>query len=157
MARTVREETQAKLRKKYHTLCSKLGLTSDDKSNILFQYGVISSTALEVEQLIEICENLQNTLNPKQSELDQMRKKVIASIGGWFDLIYGAIDRKDSEAKARRIDLIKSTACRQTGHRSFNKIPLERLRNVYNLFLNKQKDFKRNPVEEVDIYKFSMN
>ena len=54
----------------------------------------------------------------------------MAAIGGY-------LRRIDREGNA---EIIKGIACRSTGYRSFNKIPAERLRNLYNTFRNKQKD-----------------
>ncbi len=55
----------------------------------------------------------------------------MAAIGGYLRKIH-----KESNA-----EIIKGIACRSTGYQSFfNKIPAERLRNLYNTFRNKQKD-----------------
>jgi hypothetical protein len=43
--------------------------------------------------------------------------------------------------------VIKAIACRATKHTEFNKIPLERLRNLVHLFNNKIKD--RDAVDDV--------
>ena len=79
---------------------------------------------------MDLCHTLELQLNKGAKEADRLRKRVIASIGGWLRLT----------GKQHTIDTIKSIACRATGYSDFNKIPNERLRNLYNTFRNKQKD-----------------
>ena len=50
------------------------------------------------------------------------------------------VDRR--AGKQHNIDTIKGIACRASGYSDFNKIPTERLRNLYNCFLKKQRDEK---------------
>ena len=52
-------------------------------------------------------------------------------------------------------EIIKGIACRATGYQSFNKIPAERLRNVYHAFRNKQKDI--DSVERIAIEYLAQN
>lgn len=120
--------------KRYHTLCTRIGMTSDDKRAILDSFGAASSLDLQSHELAQINKDLEKLLNPKKGELDMWRKRVIASIGGWLNLMH--IDND--------IEKIKAIARRATGNQfeSFNKIPIARLVNLYNAFLNKQKDFK---------------
>ena len=116
--------------KKFHTLLGRTGGGSNAKEAILHSYGVASSRDLSVAQLIEACNALDKILNPKAAELDRLRKRAMAAIGGWLK-----VAGKESNA-----ELIKGIACRATGYESFNKIPAERLRNLYYTFYNKQKD-----------------
>jgi hypothetical protein len=76
--------------------------------------------------------DMEELVKKQTNELDKLRKRVFASVGGWLKLI-----GRDSNA-----ELIKTIACRATGYDSFNSIPKHRLQNVYNTFLHKQKDFK---------------
>ena len=62
--------------------------------------------------------------------MDKLRKRAMAAVGGYLRKI-----GRESNA-----EIIKGIACRATGYQSFNKIPAERLRNVYHAFRNKQKD-----------------
>ncbi len=134
------------LLKKFHTLCSKAGLADWEKRAILEAYDVESSKDLQVHDLIDIFADLGKRLDPRVTEMNKLRKQVMGSIGGWLNLT-----RQENNAA-----IIKGIACRVTGHEDFNKIPVERLRNVYNLFLKKQKDYKvaeeiaiENWIEEV--------
>jgi len=122
----------ASLVKRYHTLATRLGLGKEDKAAIMESYGVESSLDLSIEELTELCGQLEKDNTPKAPALDKLRKQVMASIGGWLATVH-----QDSDAQR-----IKAIACRATGHRRFNDIPAERLRNIYHTFLNKQKDFK---------------
>ena len=130
--KTTTDLEHARLIKRYHTLATKIGLDKSDKAAILESYGVDSSLDLSVRELTELCGVLERDNSPKAPELDKLRKQVMASIGGWLKTIA-------QESDAQRI---KAIACRATGHRRFNDIPAERLRNIYHTFLNKQKDFK---------------
>ncbi len=114
-------------------MLGKAGIGRDGKEAILSSYGVVSSKELSAYELLEICNELDKQSNPKAQELDKWRKRVIASIGGWLKLVQsGNYD----------INKIKAVACRSAQAESFNKIPLERLRNIYYAFKNKQKDFE---------------
>lgn len=117
------------LLRKYHTLCSLAGMTADDKLALLQGYGVESSANLSIAELVEVCNVLDGMVN---AELNKLRKRCIAAIGGYLRSI-GKIDN---------IDVIKAIACRATGYDSFNGIPKERLRNIYNSFRKKSKDLE---------------
>lgn len=122
------------LLKKFHTLCSVLGLTDDQKKDILSSWGVESSRDLDQHQLIDICAKLSEQVNHKDgsASLDKLRKQVIAAIGSWLRETY----------QSQGISKIKGIACRATGYGDFNKIPRERLRNLIATFNNKTKDIK---------------
>lgn len=122
------------LLKKFHTLCSVLGMTDDQKKDILSSWGVESSRDLTQHQLIDICAKLSEQVNHKNgtASLDKLRKQVIAAIGGWLRETY----------QSQGISKIKGIACRATGYSDFNKIPRERLRNLIATFNNKTKDKK---------------
>lgn len=128
------DEIHRGLVKKFHTLCSVLGLTDDQKKAILSSWGVESSRDLDQHQLIDICAKLSEQVNHKDgtASLDKLRKQVIAAIGGWL--------RETCQGEG--ISKIKGIACRATGYSDFNKIPRERLRNLTATFNNKTKDLK---------------
>ncbi|MCM1311224.1 MAG: DUF1018 domain-containing protein [Bacteroides sp.] len=120
------------LLKKYHTLCSVLGLTDEQKRAILQSWGVESSRDLSQHQLIDICAKLSAQVDEKQgtAPLDKLRKQVIAAIGAWLR------ETGQTESLAK----IKGIAERASGYGDFNKIPRERLRNLIATFNNKVKD-----------------
>lgn len=128
------DEIHRGLLKKFHTLCSVLGLDADQKRVILQSWGVESSRDLDQHQLIDICAKLSEQVNEKDgtAHLDKLRKRVIAAIGGWLK----ATNQEGGISK------IKGIACRATGHKDFNKIPRERLRNLIATFNNKVKDMR---------------
>jgi len=142
---TTQPKTHANLLKKYHTLCTKLGMSKDEKDQILTAYGVGSSTRLSIEQLRELTAKLEAMHKPKQAEGDKWRKRLIAAIDGWLRNL-------NNEPN---IDLIKSVACRAAGGgRRFNEIPLEQLRSLYYAFRNKSKDLQKVDLltsEQMDI------
>ncbi|MFR9546730.1 MAG: hypothetical protein SNJ29_14310 [Rikenellaceae bacterium] len=126
------DKQQKWLLRQFHTLCSRIGLTEYEKRSIILGCGVESSKDIDNHDLMNICHTLEKQLKGKGDDNDKLRKRVIAAIGGWLKL-----EGRDSDLK-----IIKGIACRATGYDNFNKIPIERLRNVYNTFLKKQKDTK---------------
>lgn len=130
---TITQQSQKWLLKKFHTLCTRLNMDADMKLALLSGYGVESSKDLSNAELTELCDHLNEILNPEDAKRDKMRKRVIAAIGGWLRLI-----GKGDEG----IGYIKGVACQAAKVDSFNKITLERLTTIYNMFLRKQKDAK---------------
>lgn len=130
---TITQQNQKWLLRKFHTLCSRLNMDADMKLALISGYGVESSKDLTNEELTQLCDRLNEMVNPEDGKRDRMRKRVIASIGGWLKLI-----GKDNEG----ISYIKSVACRAAQVENFNQISLERLTTIYNMFLKKQKDAK---------------
>ncbi len=126
------DQIQRGLVKKYHTLCSVLGLDAEAKRAILTSWGVESSRDLDQHQLIDICAKLSEQVDEKQgtARLNKLRKQVIAAIGGWLR------ETKQTESQS----IIKGIAMRASGYDDFNKIPRERLRNLIATFNNKVKD-----------------
>ena len=121
------------LLRKFHTLCGRLGMTEAEKRAIVESYGVESSVDIDTHDLIDICAALSSRFDGGSKEkLDKLRKRVMASIGGYLRKI----------GKESNSDLIKSIACRSTGYDAFNNIPASRLQNIYCLFLKKQKDIE---------------
>lgn len=126
------DEIHRGILKKFHTLCHVLGLTDDEKRTIVESYGVESSRDMDTHDLIDVCASLAEQANRKTgtADLDKLRKRVMAAIGGYLRMI-----GKESNAS-----VIKGIACRATGYVDFNKIPRERLRNLVGAFNNKVKD-----------------
>ncbi|MCF0190825.1 MAG: hypothetical protein HUJ96_06135 [Marinilabiliaceae bacterium] len=119
------------LLKKYHTLCSVLGMGESEKQATLMAYGVESSRDLDTHDLVDLCAKLSDQVSGKQQkEYDKLRKQCMAAIGAYLK----------SAGKESNITIIKAIACRASRHTDFNKIPLERLRNLIYLFNNKVKD-----------------
>ena len=121
------------LLRKYHTLCTQLGMTNDEKHALLEGYGVESSRDLDHHDIIDLCARLSRQLEGrrgKQPSTDRLRKRCMAAIGGWLRMT----GREESA------DYIKSIACRATGYEEFNRIPRQRLVNLAAAFANRQKD-----------------
>lgn len=118
--------------RRYHTLCSQLQLTSEDREALLSPYGCTSSKDMETHDLIDVCAALAGELDRRTegSNISKLRKRTMAAIGAYLR----------SEGKFENPSIIKGIACRATGYRSFNKIPRERLRNLIGLFNDKVKD-----------------
>ncbi len=121
---------QRKALKRFHALCGELKLSTEDKRALVEGAGADSSADLPAWKLHSICENLRLQANPKAADMDALRKRVMASIGGWLK---AAGYNSDAER-------IKTIACRATGYERFNAIPVGRLHNLYHNFRNKQID-----------------
>ena len=124
------DDIHRKILKKFHTLCSVCGMTRDEKMALVSGYGVESSADIDTHDLIDLCAKLSEQAG--QPSLDRLRKRAMAAIGGYLRLT----------GQNESTSLIQGIACRATGYDSFNKIPAERLRNLYSCFSNKQKDLK---------------
>ncbi len=145
--KTATDRQKSRLIRKYHTLCTKIGMTEEDRREMLSNnYGVESSKDLYVEELEHLCNVLDTEANTKEWKLQEARKRVFGAVGGWLDILYGQVSKKDAIRYRERIEKIKAIACRQTEYKDFNKIPLERLANISFLFSKKQKDFKRGEI-----------
>lgn len=118
------------LLKKFHTLCSVLGMSDDEKRGIIEAYGVESSRDIDTHDLVDLCGKLSRQANGKQVEYDKLRKQCMAAIGSWLKMC----------GRESNSTIIKAIACRAAKQTDFNKIPLERLRNLVYLFNNKVKD-----------------
>lgn len=124
------DDIHKKVLKKFHTLCSVCGMTKDEKMALVSSYGVDSSADIDTHDLIDLCAKLQEQAG--QPDMNRLRKRAMAAIGGYLRLT----GQHESSA------MIQGIACRATGYDRFNKIPAERLRNLYSCFSNKQKDIK---------------
>lgn len=120
------------LLKKFHALCGVLHIDAEGKRAIVESYGVESSRDIDTHDLVDLCAKLsaQASKQGGAGELDKLRKRVMAAIGGYLK----------SVGRTSNATVIKGIACRATGHDDFNKIPKERLRNLIGLFNNKVKD-----------------
>lgn len=130
---TIQQGQQKWLLRKFHTLCTRNGMSTDQKLALIGSYGVISSKDMTNRQLFEACELLESAINPEAEKLSKTRKRVMAAIGGWLSLI-----GKEADA-----EYIKTIACRAAGVENFNRISLGRLTNLYNMFCKKQKDARQ--------------
>lgn len=145
--KTATGRQKSRLIRKYHTLCTKIGMTEEDRSEMLSDnYGVESSKDLYVEELEHLCNVLQSDANQKEIKMQEARTRVFGAVGGWLDILYGQVSKQDAMRYRERIEKIKAIACRQTEYKDFNKIPLERLANISFLFSKKQKDYKRGEI-----------
>lgn len=126
------DSLQAGVIKRYHTLCTNLGLSPEDKEALLAPYGCTSSKDMETHDLIDVCASLAKELDKRTegADISKLRKRVMAAIGAYLR----------SEGRFESPSIIKGIACRATGYRSFNRIPKERLRNLIGLFNDKVKD-----------------
>jgi hypothetical protein len=121
------------LLRKFHAIAGKMENTEQVKESIKQSYNVHSSRDLNEQQLIDICNKLEEM---QHTEGDKWRKRLIASISAWLTAM----------SREHNINVIKAVACRASKRTSFNSIPVEQLRSLYYAFNNKAKD-----IQAVDI------
>lgn len=126
------------LLRKYHALLRKAGVSNEEKMVLLASYGVESGKDMSVYELTELCHKLDMRTNKSAEEANKWRKRVMAAIGGYLRAM-----GQDSNA-----NVITAIACRASRYDSFNKIPVDQLRSVYNAFKNRAKAIKA--VETMD-------
>ena len=116
-----------KLLRAFHAVCAAAGLSDDEKHALVGSFGVTSSKHLSDAELNEAIQMVGG-----RSDGDKWRKRVLCAIDGYL----AAAQMQSSP------DIIKGIACRASGYEKFNAIPVARLQNLYNAFLNKRKDMK---------------
>ena len=114
-----------KLLRAFHAVCAGAGMTTDERRTLVASFGVDSSTDLTEGQLQRAIGMVNGG-----SEGDKWRKRVIKAIGAYLT----------AEGREAGLVNIKGVACQATGYDRFNDIPVQRLQNIYNAFLNKKKD-----------------
>ena len=124
--------TKKQLIKKFHVLLRQHGVDNETKAVILAGYGIESSVELSVPELIDLCNTIEKEFNKQLKELDQLRKRVIAAIGGYLRALH----------RDENIQIIKAIACRATEYDNFNKIPTSKLRAIYGEFTRQTKAIK---------------
>lgn len=122
----------------FFLLLEKMGLPQKDRRDYIFDYtegltGSLSELYTKWPPLYrEMLADMEKEAQKAESEMDIWRKRVMASIGGWLKL----------SRQTSNLQIIKAIACNSTGYDDFNKIPKQRLINIYNTFLDKQRDIK---------------
>ena len=68
------------LLRQFHTLCSRLHLSAEEKEAIIEGYGVESSADIGNDDLLAICRELERRLDRDALKMDRLRKQAIAAI-----------------------------------------------------------------------------
>lgn len=131
----IMDKMHKQLLKQYHTLCSILKMSREDKVALLSGYNVESSRDLSQHQLVDLCAHLSKLIAETKGvgSMDVQRKRLIGVIGSYIELRGG--DRYNQP-------LIKAIACRAAGVESFNAIPRQRLQSLYNAFAQQCRDMR---------------
>lgn len=123
----------------FFALLKLMGLSNDDRRDFIYDYtdGVTGSLSELANVYPGMYQKMIGDMRHAVRQIktngdDKLRKRVIAAIGGYLRVT----------GQECNITYIKATACRATGYKTFNAIPTERLRNIYNAFSKMQKDFK---------------
>lgn len=67
------------LLRQFHTLCSRLHLSAEEKETIIEGYGVESSADIGNDDLLAICRELERRLDRDALKMDRLRKQAIAA------------------------------------------------------------------------------
>ena len=126
------EKEKKRLVKRFHTLLGKAGIDDDGKRDILSAYGVKSSLDLDCRGLMEVCARLTTLTTPGLAEADRWRKRVMAAIFSYCREMKREVT----------VNEVKAIACRAAGTKSFNRIPVDRLRSLYNAFKKRTEDLQ---------------
>lgn len=118
------------LLRKFHALLRTAGITPDEKMAMLASYGVESSRDLSVYELTELCHKLDLRKNPTANEANRWRRRVLAVVCQYLELMH----------QPSNLNMAKAVACRAAGTDSFNSIPIDRLRSIYNAFRHRVAD-----------------
>lgn len=128
---TAIEKQEKSMRRTYHALTHRLGMTEDERRQMLLSnFGVESSADLDAHQLTDLISTLDRLVNPSDS--DVWRKRLIAAVCEYLRVM----NQVESADMARRI------ACRAAQVERFNAIPDDRLKSLYNAFKKRVKDIK---------------
>ena len=126
------EKEKKRLVKRFHTLLGKAGIDDDGKRDILSAYGVKSSLDLDCRGLMEVCDRLTTLTTPGLADADRWRKRVMAAIFSYCREMKREVT----------VNEVKAIACRAAGTKSFNRIPVDRLRSLYNAFKKRTEDLQ---------------
>lgn len=120
------------LTRRYHALCRQLGMTADERLNLLSAYGVQTSLDLSLTDLQKLVIQLQEMLPTAvhDNQLSVMRRRLYAAIGQYLA----------AQGKESTPELIRAIACRAAGGKQhFSDIPLGWLRDLVYAFNRKTK------------------
>lgn len=124
-------EERNRLIRKFYALSKAINFNDTLKQELFSQFGKSRLSELPTAEIKSCCEILQMTAD-KLNGMDKDRKRVLAAICSWLK----------QTGQGENIELAKAIACRATGYETFKRIPTERLKNIYNCFVKKSKDFK---------------
>lgn len=128
------ETEKNRLIRKFHTLLTCGGISNEEKQAMLASYGVTSSKDMNTYELLELCGKLDRMVNPRTTEAEKWRRRVIAAACDYL-----------SECGYRYADPVaaaKRMACRMSGQATFNRIPIDRLRSIYHAFRRRTGDLR---------------
>jgi hypothetical protein len=131
---TIEEREKKILLNRFHASCARRGITLDAKREIVHAYGHESSKDFTLAQLRDICAKLSDRagIHVPADEADMWRKRVLAAGCAWRRNLGHKKDGRD-------IEYVKGVACRMAQVTAFNKITIEKLRDIYNGFISKNR------------------
>lgn len=126
-----------------------------EETKYLLVAGVTSGETTDLKLLTKheyktLCDNMQFTINSGKpisgtSDPDRWRKRVLASVGGWLKLVGYP---QSSTTYIKKI----ATQAAGSEYDDFNRIPIKRLQELYNAFLDRQNAIRRvKKLEETKI------
>lgn len=129
-----------RLLKRFHTLCSVVGVSEENKEALIGGYGVESSRDMTEVQLEMACRFLEGMQGETMKMLDRQRKSLISAVCSFCQ----EVDAEGWKAKSNRdrIEYAKRVACRAAGVEEFNKIGMTKARSLTYAFNKRRKDME---------------
>jgi hypothetical protein len=131
-------ESKKRLIKRLHTVCSSMGITAEERRLMYGDYGKDSSTQMDESEINELIQSITGHVQNMNNRTDLLRKRCIAVVFNYYKLRNMPVS----------IDYVKATIVRASGCKYFNSIPDGILNNLYNAFLDKNRN--RVSVSEID-------
>lgn len=131
-------EDKKRLIKRLHTVCSARGITAEERRMMYREYGAESSKDMDEREINELIQSITGRLQNTNNHTDLLRKRVLAVVFNYYKLRNMTVS----------IEYVKATIVRASGYKYFNAIPDGILNNLYNAFLDKNRN--RISVSEID-------
>ena len=131
-------ENKKRLIKRLHTVCSARGITAEERRMMYGEYGAESSKDMDEREINELIQSITGRLQNPNNHTDLLRKRVLAVVFNYYKL-------RNMEVS---MEYVKATIVRASGYTYFNAIPDGILNNLYNAFLDKNRN--RISVSEID-------
>lgn len=131
-------ENKKRLIRQLHTVCSARGITSEERRMMYCEYGAESSKDMDEREINELIQSITGRLQNPNNRTDLLRKRVLAVVFNYYKL-------RNMEVS---LEYVKATIVRASGYTYFNAIPDGILNNLYNAFLDKNRN--RISVSEID-------
>lgn len=131
-------DSKKRLIVRLHTICSKQGISGDDRREMYKGYGASSSKEMEENEIQDLINRITGKIPNTNNRTDLLRKRCLAVVFNYYKL----------KSMTVSTEYVKATLTRASGYKCFNAIPDSILFNLYNAFLDKNRN--RISVSDID-------